>query len=553
MKLSACVIVKDRHPLLERCLSSIREYVDEIIITDFSEGGGHTAVEQAERYGAVIQRRAWTGDAAEARNESMDSASGDWLLLLCADEFLRSGDGPRLRAECESASQTGGGAALQMELIYLPGGGETERTLGINIRLLRREAGLRFLKPVFESPVQPETGLPSNAPVAPLIALCRSELSESAALTDCTARRVTEYPEHPTAYLLRGFQYKRVGRPLKTLHDFERAVDLRYRVTPDGAVGLPPMDGCYPSALYDCGVTWAALGDYQRAVDRLVSALKAQSLTGSAGFDYHDALRKLVSYTKTLPDKNSIAVLSPFATDTNSLTRMVNILRSERMDGVFLHFCELWYNRTRQRDINYIAVQVVTGEYAAAVSALLSRYRSGKQDIYAYRALVVALLANKPGMVDSIGHEAVSALLRAYAGYGPVEPYIGAYIETADLLMRLNPDAPAAARWVDMVMDNPELAERMGDTLSLRDRDRRAIRCFKHARMLYGGPRPELLVKLAFCSYRAGLYGDVAEYAESALKHGADMRRLELAVFYAAGALEDSPLKKRLTKLLERV
>ena len=555
MKLTACVLVLDKDAQLDRCLSSIKGHVDEILITDVTGGGAG----DAGRHDAVIRRFEWNGDPAGARGASMDNASGDWMLLLYADEFLRAGDGPRLRTACEHALEDDDIAALQLELLYMPGGdppnlgfppGGLERgySMDASVRLLKREAGLKFAPPVFEIPVLPD-GQPPKAPVAPLIALCRGSLAEHECLAETAARRVSENPGDPAAYLLRGLQYKRTGRPLKMLQDFEHAVDIHY--TASRARGpFPNLDDRYPTALYDCGVMWTSLGDFRRAVDRFVSALKAQTLTGDTGFNYHNALRRLAACTVVMPDKDAIDILTPFAGDPNALARMVNILRDERPDGVFVHFCELLYRRTRQRDINYIVVQMVTGEYAAAVSALLTRYRGGGQDVYAYRALAAALLANRPGMMDTVDNESVDALLLAYAGRGAVGAYKDAYIETAALLLGKDPEAAASERWVDMGMESPELAERLGVLLSVHGRHKAALRCFKRARRLYGGPRPDILEKLTFCAYRAGLYEDAADYAEAALKSGADMRRLEPAVFYAAAAARDESLKKRLNTLL---
>jgi glycosyltransferase involved in cell wall biosynthesis len=95
LKLSLCMIVKDEEEMLPRCLSAVRDAVDEIVIVD--TGSTDRTVEIAEGYGAKVIHREWTGDFSEARNASFDAASGDWILYLDADEVLVKEDAARLR------------------------------------------------------------------------------------------------------------------------------------------------------------------------------------------------------------------------------------------------------------------------------------------------------------------------------------------------------------------------------------------------------------------------------------------------------------------------
>ena len=96
MTLSLCMIVKDEEAMLGRMLAAIRDHVDEIVVVD--TGSQDRTVEIAESFGANVLHHEWTGDFAEARNVSVEAATGDWILYLDADEVLVDGDGPRLRA-----------------------------------------------------------------------------------------------------------------------------------------------------------------------------------------------------------------------------------------------------------------------------------------------------------------------------------------------------------------------------------------------------------------------------------------------------------------------
>jgi tetratricopeptide (TPR) repeat protein len=92
---SLCMIVKDEEAMLPRCLASVAEHVDELIVVD--TGSTDRTVAIAESFGARVLHHEWTGDFSAARNVGLDAATGDWLLYLDADEVLADGDGPLLR------------------------------------------------------------------------------------------------------------------------------------------------------------------------------------------------------------------------------------------------------------------------------------------------------------------------------------------------------------------------------------------------------------------------------------------------------------------------
>ncbi|HEY5288070.1 MAG TPA: glycosyltransferase [Solirubrobacteraceae bacterium] len=96
MRLSLCMIVRDEQEMLPRCLASVAEAVDEMVIVD--TGSTDATVEIAHSFGARVLFHEWTGSFAEARNVSFDAAEGDWLLCLDADEVLVEEDAPLLRS-----------------------------------------------------------------------------------------------------------------------------------------------------------------------------------------------------------------------------------------------------------------------------------------------------------------------------------------------------------------------------------------------------------------------------------------------------------------------
>jgi tetratricopeptide (TPR) repeat protein len=96
LKLSLCMIVRDEQEMLPGCLTSLKEAVDEMVIVD--TGSTDATVEIARSFGAKVIFHEWTGSFAEARNVSLEAASGDWLLCLDADEVLVQEDVGLLRS-----------------------------------------------------------------------------------------------------------------------------------------------------------------------------------------------------------------------------------------------------------------------------------------------------------------------------------------------------------------------------------------------------------------------------------------------------------------------
>jgi glycosyltransferase involved in cell wall biosynthesis len=84
--LSACMIVKDEQDLLPQCLGSIVDVVDEIVLID--TGSQDMTMDIARAFGAKIYEHPWEGDFALHRNQAFGYATGEWCLVIDADEEL---------------------------------------------------------------------------------------------------------------------------------------------------------------------------------------------------------------------------------------------------------------------------------------------------------------------------------------------------------------------------------------------------------------------------------------------------------------------------------
>ncbi len=86
--LSACMIVKNEEKFLGKCLNSLRNIVDEVIIGD--TGSTDKSSEIAENYGASVFEIPWEDNFSTARNAVISRARGQWILTIDADERVRS-------------------------------------------------------------------------------------------------------------------------------------------------------------------------------------------------------------------------------------------------------------------------------------------------------------------------------------------------------------------------------------------------------------------------------------------------------------------------------
>jgi tetratricopeptide (TPR) repeat protein len=85
-KLSLCLIARNEEDDLPRCLESVRQVADEIVVVD--TGSTDNTVNIALSFDAKVVEVPWQDDFSIPRNRALEEASGDWILVLDADEAL---------------------------------------------------------------------------------------------------------------------------------------------------------------------------------------------------------------------------------------------------------------------------------------------------------------------------------------------------------------------------------------------------------------------------------------------------------------------------------
>ncbi len=98
VSVAAAVIMKDEGACIGRCLESLKDAVDEIVVVD--TGSSDASIDIAEGMGAHVWRFGWTGSFADARNFALAKVKSEWVLWVDADEWLdpEDQDSPRVAA-----------------------------------------------------------------------------------------------------------------------------------------------------------------------------------------------------------------------------------------------------------------------------------------------------------------------------------------------------------------------------------------------------------------------------------------------------------------------
>lgn len=140
-RLSVCLIAKNEEEHIERCLSSIRDFAHEIIVVD--TGSTDRTIELAQSMGARIIHWAWNDHFSDARNKSIENATGDWILILDADEEIPADQVDTLKQHLADES------VMAFRLPIVDKGKEDEGTNFVP-RLFKNAPGLFFIGRIHE-------------------------------------------------------------------------------------------------------------------------------------------------------------------------------------------------------------------------------------------------------------------------------------------------------------------------------------------------------------------------------------------------------------------
>jgi GT2 family glycosyltransferase/tetratricopeptide (TPR) repeat protein len=140
-RLSVCLIVKNEEQFIGQCLESIRDLAEQIVVVD--TGSTDWTRDIAQRFGAEVHAFEWRDDFSAARNFALEKATGDWVLVLDADEELP----PDERAKLAALLRDDAALAWRLRLINR---GHEDDGISYVPRLFRNAPGLFYVGRVHE-------------------------------------------------------------------------------------------------------------------------------------------------------------------------------------------------------------------------------------------------------------------------------------------------------------------------------------------------------------------------------------------------------------------
>ncbi len=262
---SLCMMVKNEERFLGDCLAAASPVVDEIIIVD--TGSTDRTIEIAESFGAKVYHQDWQDDFSAPRNLSLEKATGDWILVLDADETLDPEDYPAFReAICDSGVS---GYNITFENLYTGG-----KTIGVvMMRLFRSLPGLVYVNRIHEQ-VSPSV-LSEGEKVGLVLSVLDVTVTHKGYTDeimdlrgknkrneDLFIRQLEEHPEDVYSLYKYGDFLRRVpGRSIDARNILEKTLGLLIREHPSCPQGIP-----YASEVAAlCALEFARSDDYDTA------------------------------------------------------------------------------------------------------------------------------------------------------------------------------------------------------------------------------------------------------------------------------------------------
>jgi len=236
IKLTVCVVAKNEEKFIGQCLASVKGYADQLVLVD--TGSTDSTIEIAKSLGAEVHHLPWADDFSAVRNEALQHATGDWILVLDADEELSQAD--RVAVQKEMASKN----TMAYRLRLVNAGKESEGHCYVP-RLFRNAPGAFFSGRIHEhafgslEPMLKRWGLDNCLGTTTLIH--HGYTSEVVEGKDKNGRNLRllemaleESPGDANLHLNLALELGRAGWAEEGLREYQRAFELLSEQAPKG-------------------------------------------------------------------------------------------------------------------------------------------------------------------------------------------------------------------------------------------------------------------------------------------------------------------------------
>lgn len=229
-QITLCMIVRDEERVLDSCLASASPFFSQIIVVD--TGSTDSTKEIASRRSVDLKEIVWPDSFAEARNESLKGAKGNWIFWMDADDTLPPMSGMALLKAATKADASITGFVVP---VRFTDEGPQSGVQVDHVKLFRNIPGLEFEGRLHEQI------LPSLRRLSPSGSIARLD-----------------------AHVLHsGYDTSPEGQAKKRVRD-EKLLKLDLEERPD-----------HPFVLFNLGMTAHYSDDHEEAIDWLDKCLKA--------------------------------------------------------------------------------------------------------------------------------------------------------------------------------------------------------------------------------------------------------------------------------------
>lgn len=266
MDLSLCMIVKNEEAALPRTLASVKDVVDEMVVLD--TGSRDRTCEIAREFGARVYHFEWGDDFAAARNECLKYATGDWILVLDADEVLVPEIVPHIKQGIQ------GDRTLVINLIRQEIGA-SQSPYSLVSRLFRHRHDIRFSRPYHAMVDDSVAEILQREPEWKIVALADVAILHSGYQQDAIAtknkfqkaqvameRYITYYPNDAYACSKLGALYVESGL-------IQRGIDLLTK----GLTIVPIDDSIIYELNYHLGIAYRHQQQFVKAKEHYQAAI----------------------------------------------------------------------------------------------------------------------------------------------------------------------------------------------------------------------------------------------------------------------------------------
>ncbi|MCX6380318.1 MAG: glycosyltransferase [Armatimonadetes bacterium] len=227
--ISICMIVKNEERVLGDCLQSLRGWAGEVIVVD--TGSTDNTVAIAERFGAKVYHFTWTNNFAEARNESLRHATGNWILWVDADDTVPPESAREILSAAQNAPPHIVGFVIPVQ--FVEDGTSHGGTRVDHVKLVRNVEGVCFEGRIHEQI------LPSLSRIGGEIARCNAVVLHSGYDTtpEGQARKrerdmtilhleLQERPDHPFVRFCLGMTHHYMGEHEEAILWLEKCLEV---------------------------------------------------------------------------------------------------------------------------------------------------------------------------------------------------------------------------------------------------------------------------------------------------------------------------------------